>query len=167
MEYTKQVRQLSYFLLKLLSEALGLHPDHLKDMGCADSLIMMSHYYPAFPQPELTLGFTKHSDSNFLTVIIQDHISGLQVLHQNQRVDISPIPGALVINIGDLLQVTLHLVKDVADVELISNDVFKSVEHRVVSRSVGPRASAAFFFGTYHHSNTRTYGTSARPHVKL
>jgi isopenicillin N synthase-like dioxygenase len=40
-------------------------------------------------------------------VLLQDHIGGLQVLHENTWVDVSPVPGALVINIGDLLQVIL------------------------------------------------------------
>ncbi|GMI72028.1 hypothetical protein like AT1G06650 [Hibiscus trionum] len=145
MQYTKQVSQLGCFLFELLSEALGLQPDHLKDMGVAEGLVLLSHYYPACPQPELTLGITKHSDNDFLSVILQDYISGLQVLRQNQWVDIAPIPGALVINIGDLLQ-------------LISNDGFKSVEHRVVTKSVGPRVSAACFFTTLLRPNPRTYG---------
>jgi isopenicillin N synthase-like dioxygenase len=38
-------------------------------------------------------------------MLLQDQIGGLQVLHENTWVDVSPVRGALVINIGDLLQV--------------------------------------------------------------
>ncbi|XP_056171697.1 1-aminocyclopropane-1-carboxylate oxidase homolog 1-like [Syzygium oleosum] len=53
----------------------------------------------------LTLGVTEHSDNDFLTILLQDQIGRLQVLHENQWIDVPPIPGALVIDIGDLLQV--------------------------------------------------------------
>lgn len=105
MEYSQQVKQLGTCLFELLSEGLGLNQNHLKDMGCTEGLLTLCHYYPACPQPELTLGATKHADDDFLTVLLQDHIGGLQVLHEGQWVHVPSIPGALVINIGDVLQV--------------------------------------------------------------
>ncbi|KAF2313956.1 hypothetical protein GH714_020921 [Hevea brasiliensis] len=132
-EYTNQVMKLGNTLFQLLSQALGLNPYHLKDMGCAKGLLFLGHYYPPCPEPELTMGTTQHTDGNFITILVQDQIEGLQVLHQDQWVDVSPLHGSLVVNIGDLLQ-------------LISNDKFISVNHRVLAKKVGPRISVACFY---------------------
>ncbi|KAK2352604.1 1-aminocyclopropane-1-carboxylate oxidase protein [Trifolium repens] len=145
LEYTKQVMKLGNVLFELLSEALGLNPNYLNELRCNEGHAIVCNYYPSCPEPELTLGLTKHSDNDFITVLLQDHIGGLQVLHENTWVDVSPVPGALVINIGDLLQ-------------LITNDKFKSVEHRVVAKHVGPRISVANFYSTSYQPSTRLYG---------
>lgn len=108
MEYSKQMNKLGRILFELRSEALGLDPNHLKDMECAKGYSILSHYHPACPEPDLTLGSTKLSDAGFVIILLQDHIGGLQVLHQNKWVDVQPKHGALVINLGDLLQVCLH-----------------------------------------------------------
>lgn len=105
-EYSEEVMKVGKLLFELLSEALVLNTNHLKDMDCTKSLLLLGHYYPPCPQPDLTLGLTKHSDNSFLTVLLQDdHIGGLQVLHDKYWVDVPPVPGALVVNVGDLLQV--------------------------------------------------------------
>ncbi|KAI5348001.1 hypothetical protein L3X38_000888 [Prunus dulcis] len=144
-EYSKQVMKLGKLLFELLSEALGLKPSYLNDIDCSLGLLLGGHYYPSCPQPELTMGASKHADNDFLTVLLQDHIGGLQVLHQNKWIDVPPMPGALVVNIGDLLQV-------------LSNDRFKSAEHRVLANRVGPRVSVPCFFTTGMLPLERLYG---------
>jgi len=104
LEYGEHVKKLGIVLFELLSEALGLHPNHLKDLDCSEGNLLLCHYYLACPEPHLTMGTTKHSDNSFLTVLLQDHIGGLQVLHKEKWIDVPPIPEALIVNIGDALQ---------------------------------------------------------------
>ncbi|TVU07390.1 hypothetical protein EJB05_47443, partial [Eragrostis curvula] len=145
-EYAKQMKNLGDRLFGLLSESLDLNPSYLTDIECNQEQLILSHYYPPCPQPELAIAATQHSDSGFLTILLQDDIGGLQILHDGRWVDVAPTPGAFIINVGDLLQ-------------LISNDKFSSVEHRVVAKNAGPRVSIACFFRThYDTASTKIYG---------
>ncbi|CAI0559060.1 unnamed protein product [Linum tenue] len=131
-EYSKQVKRLSKTILELLSEALGLEPNRLNQLGCGAGQLLLGHYYPACPEPEVTIGVTDHTDASFITILLQDQIGGLQVLHRNKWVDVQPRKGALVVNLGDLLQ-------------------FISVSHRVVPKRIGPRISVACFLRPLIH----------------
>lgn len=109
-EYSKQVKALGTTIFELLSEALGLDPSYLEEMDCTKALYVMGQYYPKCPEPELTMGISKHTDCDFITILLQDQIGGLQVLHENHWVNVSPVQGALVVNIGDILHITSEIV---------------------------------------------------------
>ncbi|KAL6644361.1 hypothetical protein ACP70R_015969 [Stipagrostis hirtigluma subsp. patula] len=96
------------------------------------SQMMTMNCYPACPQPELTLGMPPHSDYGLLTLVLQDHVEGLQVMHAGRWLTVDPIPGSFVVNVGD------HL-------EIFSNGRYKSVLHRVRVNSTRPRISVASF----------------------
>ncbi|KAE9595411.1 putative deacetoxyvindoline 4-hydroxylase [Lupinus albus] len=112
-------------------EGLGLGAERFREL--VEGRVMVGHYYPFCPQPDLTVGLNSHADPGALTVLLQDHVGGLQVRTNEGWVDVKPLPDSLVINIGDLLQI-------------ISNEEYKSAYHRVLANSSGePRVSVAVF----------------------
>ncbi|KAG6415701.1 hypothetical protein SASPL_123115 [Salvia splendens] len=145
-EYSEHEENLGNILLGLLSEALGLSTDFLGKMECSKGHRLHCHYYPACPEPELAIGTGKHSDAGFLTILLQNQlVCGLQVLCGGQWIDIEPVEGALVVNIGDLLQ-------------LVSNGKLRSNEHRAIANRMGPRISVACFFSGPIDERGKIYG---------
>ncbi|KVH97389.1 Non-heme dioxygenase N-terminal domain-containing protein [Cynara cardunculus var. scolymus] len=112
-------------------------PEKEKSLEWKDYVSMMvvnMNYYPACLNPELTIGVGCHSDLGMLTVLLQDDIGGLYVKkgENEEWIQIPPVHGALVINIGDSLQI-------------FSNGRYKSAEHRVLTTSVKSRVSVPLF----------------------
>ncbi|XP_051136784.1 1-aminocyclopropane-1-carboxylate oxidase homolog 1-like [Andrographis paniculata] len=131
-DYVRHMIRMRETLAELLSEGLGLERQYLSNMECMKSEALACLYYPVCPEPKKTLGTPKHSDTTFLTLLLQD-VGGLQILHGGRWVDVPPVPGTLIANVGDLMQI-------------ISNDKFVSVEHRVRAQAEGARVSVACFF---------------------
>ncbi|PHP92537.1 2-oxobutyrate oxidase [Pantoea agglomerans] len=92
--------------------------------------------YPGRTEGESRQGVGAHKDSGFLTMLLQDDQPGLQVeVTPDNWIDASPLPGAFVVNIGELL-------------ELATNGYLRATVHRVVSPpQSSERLSIAFFLG--------------------
>jgi isopenicillin N synthase-like dioxygenase len=63
--------------------------------------------YPICPDPSSYLGMEAHTDSSVLTILNKDDEDGLQVLHENAWFNVVPVPGTLIVNLGDFMQVHL------------------------------------------------------------
>lgn len=104
-EYSTEVRELALILLEAISESLGLEIDCIEKALGKQAQHMAMNYYPPCPQPELTYGLPSHKDSNAITILLQDGVSGLQVLRNGKWTTVKPIPNTFVVNIGDQIQV--------------------------------------------------------------
>lgn len=90
--------------------------------------------YPGRHATDGDQGVGAHKDGGFLTLLLQDDNKGLQVEYDGSWVNVDPIPGTLVVNIGELL-------------ELASNGYLRATVHRVVTPPAGvERISVPFFF---------------------
>ncbi|XP_028950702.2 gibberellin 3-beta-dioxygenase 3-like [Malus domestica] len=138
-EYQKEMKGLALKLIGLMLGSLGLNYEDVKWLKPKNSsrpqTVLQLNSYPVCPDPTRAMGLAPHTDSSLLTLLNQSSISGLQVLVDGIRwVPAHPIPGALVVNVGDLMHI-------------LSNGQFKSAAHRAVVNEVHHRISMAYFYG--------------------
>jgi isopenicillin N synthase-like dioxygenase len=123
-------------LLRAFALALGQAEDALLPLyGNEPHHMVKLIRYPGRDATGSDQGVGTHKDSELLTLLLQDHVGGLQVETAAGCVDVEPRPGTFVINIGELL-------------ELASDGYLRATLHRVVAPPAGAeRVSVAFFLG--------------------
>lgn len=70
--YCREVRELGFKLLGLISLSLGLEEEYIKKVLGEQEQHMAMNYYPPCPQPDLTYGLLAHTNPNALTILLQD-----------------------------------------------------------------------------------------------
>jgi isopenicillin N synthase-like dioxygenase len=153
--YFRACELLSYRLLAAVSSNLGMSPGFLsRGFGPSHSSFLRLNYYPVCPTPgDGHLGVNHHTDAGALTLLLQDDEPGLEVFRNNKWHLIEPRRDALVINLGDIVQVW-------------SNDYYCAALHRVVTNFRNPRYSAPFFFNPEYRTGYAPVPTTtpdARP----
>lgn len=98
--------ELARTLAGVLAENLGYSRRSTFPENCDESTCFLRlNRYPPCPFAPGTFGLMPHTDSDFLTILYQDQVGGLQLMKDSKWVAVKPIPGALIVNIGDLFQV--------------------------------------------------------------
>ncbi|MEM9465507.1 MAG: 2OG-Fe(II) oxygenase family protein [Actinomycetota bacterium] len=153
-EFYDTFSQLAIDALGVIRDALGLGDDQsAEQLGFlnerASSAVRLNHYPVGDPVPadqrdglaELgptALGY--HTDPGVLTLLLQDDTGGLQAESTTHGwIDVPPLPGAIVVNLGDAMQVW-------------TNDQYKAAVHRVVPMTERNRYSIPYFSNPPRHA---------------
>ncbi|KAL3638800.1 iron ascorbate-dependent oxidoreductase [Castilleja foliolosa] len=133
-EYAKHLHEVVNKLLKCLSLGVGLEAEELRAaIGGEETVYNMKiNYYPPCPRPELALGVPAHSDMCAITILVPNQVQGLQVFKDDFWHDVRYIPNALIIHIGD-------------QIEILSNGKYKAVLHRSTVNKDSTRMSWPVF----------------------
>lgn len=127
-------------LLRALALALG-QPENVFEAAFADAPVqhIKAIRYPGRKASESQQGVGPHKDGGCLTFVLQHELGGLQVLDRRDEgkprwIDVPPIPGTLVVNLGEVLEVQ-------------TNGFLRANIHQVVSPpEERDRLSLVFFF---------------------
>jgi isopenicillin N synthase-like dioxygenase len=117
-------------VLSHLAIALNLSADWFEPaIADGNSVLRLLHYPPIANAPDGAIRAGAHEDINLITLLLGAEEAGLELLTRDGRwIEVTPPPGALVINIGDMLQ-------------RLTNGVLPSTTHRVRN----PRGDRAAF----------------------
>ena len=137
--YYEAATRIARRLLATVIWNLGAPPKHadrlLKCFDQAHTSFLRLNRYPISLRSVTApadLGVGEHTDAGALTLLLQDEQPGLQVLRDGRWHLVSPVGNALVVNVGDIVQV-------------LSNDRYRAALHRVVTDSATERYSTVFF----------------------
>uniref|UniRef100_A0A5B7A7A7 gibberellin 2beta-dioxygenase n=1 Tax=Davidia involucrata TaxID=16924 RepID=A0A5B7A7A7_DAVIN len=131
-QFATTVSDLAQKLAEILAEKMGHKSIFFKENCLPSTCYLRMNRYPPCPISSEVFGLMPHTDSDFLTILHQDQIGGLQLVKDGKWIAVKPNQEALIINIGDLFQAW-------------SNGIYSSVQHRVVTNKLVERFSAAYF----------------------
>lgn len=112
--------RLGSVLMSHVAVHLGLEPDWFEPaLAAGNSVLRLLHYPPLTSDPGAALRAGPHEDINLITLLLGAQEAGLELLARNgEWLAVSPPEGALVVNIGDMLQ-------------RLTNHMLPSTTHRV------------------------------------
>jgi isopenicillin N synthase-like dioxygenase len=133
LEVLTEMTALGQRLMGALALGLGLDADWFARELTRDPVILFRiFHYPARPARD-RWGVAEHTDYGLLTMLLQDDTGGLEVHTGSGWVDVPPEPGALVCNLGDML-------------DRMTGGRYRATPHRVRAPRTGDRISCPFFF---------------------
>ncbi|MFE1645476.1 isopenicillin N synthase family dioxygenase [Microbacterium sp. P01] len=134
-EWQEHLAGVSRKLLRAWALTLGAPESYFDEHFGEPSTLLKIVRYPGTTAPEPQQGVGAHKDSGVLTLLwVEPGKGGLQVERDGEWVDAPSVPGAFVVNIGEML-------------EYATQGYLKATNHRVVSpRFPDDRISIPYFF---------------------
>ncbi|KAK6270236.1 hypothetical protein POUND7_007341 [Theobroma cacao] len=133
-QYSLELEKLAMAILVQKAEAINMNVEEMREFFEGGLQSMRTNYYPPCGEPEQVIGLSPHSDATGLTILHQvNEVEGLQVKKDGKWLPVKPLPNAFIVNIGDAL-------------EIITNVVYRSIEHRATVNSEKERLSIATFY---------------------
>ncbi|CAN6333630.1 unnamed protein product [Urochloa humidicola] len=130
--YSDELKKVAHSIASTLGKILNIEPE-LMDDKFAVQAVRMNYYPPCLSMPKKVLGFSPHSDGSFFTTLTEvNSVKGLQIRRHGAWIPMKPHPNALLVNVGDLL-------------EIMTNGKYKSIEHRVTINAHMERLSVSAF----------------------
>ena len=128
-------------ILRAIARYLKLADDFFDDkVEMGNSVLRMLHY-PPVPADAPGVRAGAHEDINVITLLLGSEEERLQLKEKDGSwLDIAPPPGALVVNIGDMLQ-------------RLTNHILPSTTHRVVNPAPERRGFARYSTPFFLHFN--------------
>ena len=105
-KYSKAIHELGMDMGRKLLKGLGLSGDLFDGWPCQ----LRINKYNYTPEYVGSTGAVLHTDPGFLTILQDDEIiDGLEAVHKDtgEYIPVDPMPGSLVVNLGDLAEVSL------------------------------------------------------------
>nr|GEW34651.1 codeine O-demethylase-like [Tanacetum cinerariifolium] len=132
--YLLELQKLGRTLFGLIGQAVDIDKEEMLEIFDDGMQSVRMTYYPPCPQPDLVVGLTPHSDATGITILLQvNNVEGLQVKKDGVWIPVNFLPDTFVVNVGEIL-------------EIMSNGVYNSIEHRAVVNATKERISLAMFF---------------------
>ncbi|MBU1325056.1 MAG: isopenicillin N synthase family oxygenase [Alphaproteobacteria bacterium] len=128
-------------LLRAIARHLGLADVFFDDKVQLGNSVLRLLHYPPVPADAPGVRAGAHEDINVITLLLGAEEAGLQLKEKDGSwLDVAPPPGALVVNIGDMLQ-------------RLTNHVLPSTTHRVVNPAPERRGFARYSTPFFLHFN--------------
>ena len=103
------MKKVAHSIATAIGRILNIDPELMSDKY-AVQVLRMNYYPPCTSMPEKVLGFSPHSDGSFFTILSQvNSVQGLQIRRHDAWIPVKPHPEALLVNVGDLLEVLISL----------------------------------------------------------
>lgn len=133
LRFMREATQSAHAIMEGIALSLDLDAQYFRRTYTSDPTLLFRVFeYPASISAE-EWGVGEHTDYGLLTLLAQDDNGGLQVRTPNGWIEAPPIKGALVCNLGDML-------------DRLTGGFYKSTPHRVRNVSGMSRLSFPFFF---------------------